>query len=217
MTREDGSAPHLPVTAAPEPSVEPLRADRGETLSPQEFEVEVQQIASPLMGTALRLTRKREDAEDLVQETLYRAYRSLASFQKGSRFKSWAFRILHNTFINRSKREAQAPKALDPAEMSVKDVEHPVADLTGIEHLPKMADAHFSDEVKSAVDDLVEVYRVPMVLFALGDLSYQEIADTLGIPIGTVMSRLHRARRVLKERLGEYARDQRLAGGGPRD
>jgi RNA polymerase sigma-70 factor (ECF subfamily) len=162
----------------------------------------------------MRLTRRREDAEDLVQETLLRAYRGLSGFRRGSRFRAWVYRILHNTWINRSRREARAPTAVDPAEISVPDVDHPIPDLDALSDLPALQDAHFDDEVKAAVDALPEVYRVPLVLFALADLSYAEISAVLDIPIGTVMSRLHRARRALRDRLVEYARENRVAAGG---
>lgn len=205
------------MTSAQECPVEPRRAEPADVLTPEEFEAEVQQIASPLMGTALRLTRSRVEAEDLVQETLFRAYRALDSFRKGSRFKAWVFRILHNVFINRGLREARAPAAVDPAEMSVPDGAHPVPALTTLGELPALIDAHLTDGVKHALEDVPEVYRVPFVLFSLADLSYQEIAHTLGIPIGTVMSRLHRARRLLKERLAETAHERGLIRGGRDD
>ena len=188
-----------------------------ETLTPAEFETMVQELANPLMATALRLTRHRAEAEDLVQESLYRAYRSLSSFRKGSRFRAWMFRILHNAFINRSRREGLAPVAVDPVTINREDVSHPVPGMTSVDELPDLADHHFDEQVKGALDELPEVYRMPLVLFALGDLSYQEIADTLEVPIGTVMSRLHRARRQLKDTLAEYVAQRRLGGvDGPR-
>ncbi len=187
-----------------------------ETLTPAEFETMVTEIHQPLMATALRLSRRRAEAEDLVQETLYRGFRSLASYRKGTRFRAWMFRILHNVFINRIRREGMAPSAVDPAEMSPADHPHPIPDIRGIGDLPDVADHHFDDTVKAAVDAMPEVFRVPLVLFALGSLSYAEIAETLDIPIGTVMSRLHRARRNLREQLTEYATEHGYAseGGG---
>ena len=124
------------------------------------------------------------------------------------------FRILRNAHINRSRRARMAPSAVDPAEMQVPDHDHPVPDLLELTELASLSDEHFDERLKAAVDALPEVYRVPMLLFALGDLGYAEIAGTLEIPIGTVMSRLHRARRQLKERLAEYARAQRFPAGG---
>jgi len=185
-----------------------------EDLTPAEFESMTAEIARPLFATALRLTRNHDDAEDLVQEALYRGFRSLHTFRRGSRFRAWMFRILHNVFINRIRRERMAPAATDPADLDPSDHDHPVPDLRGMGELPDVADRHFDERVKAAVDALPESFRVPMVLFSLGGLSYQEIADTLEIPIGTVMSRLHRARRQLRRELSEYARDRGLAAEG---
>lgn len=169
-------------------------------------------LAQPLLATALRLTRRRADAEDLVQDALFRAWRSLSSFRRGSLFKAWMFRILHNAFLNRVRHEAMAPEASDPSTLDSVAPPATVADLRSLAELPAVADRHFDDRVKRAVDELPEVYRVPFLLFSLGDLSYQEIAATLGIPIGTVMSRLHRARGHLRERLAAYAREERVGG-----
>jgi RNA polymerase sigma-70 factor (ECF subfamily) len=167
------------------------------------------EIAQPLMSAALRLTGRRADAEDLVQDTLFRAFRSLTSFQRGTHFKAWMFRILRNAFINRGKREAAAPAAVDFTERDVPDRAQGEAELVDLRQLAAIADEHFDERVKAAVEGLSETYRVPMVLFALGGLSYQEIADALEIPIGTVMSRLHRARTTLKSELASYARATR--------
>jgi RNA polymerase sigma-70 factor, ECF subfamily len=180
-------------------------------LTPREFEEMTSEIAQPLMAAAMRLTRRRTDAEDLVQETLFRAYRSLASFQRGTRFRAWMFRILQNAFINRGKREAMAPAAVDPSEIEIPARAQVVPDIADLRELDRLADEHFDESVKAAIDRLPEVYRVPLVLFALGDLSYQEIADALRIPIGTVMSRLHRARAQVREELAAYARSRRLS------
>lgn len=188
---------------------DPALPARG-TLTPGEFETMTSELAQPLMAAALRLTRKRADAEDLVQDTLFRAYRALGTFEKGTRFKAWIFRILRNAHINRGKREAAAPAAVDPTEMEEPAPVEVVADLADLRELSGMADRHFDERVKAALEALPDTYRVPMVLFSLGDLSYQEIADTLGIPIGTVMSRLHRARTQLKSELSGYAKSMRF-------
>ena len=186
---------------------------RGRTpLTPDEFESMTVELSQPLMAAALRLTRRRADAEDLVQETLYRAFRSLGSFERGTHFKAWLFRILRNCYINRGKHEAGAPQAVDPTEMSDAAPPPPVADLKSLRELEGMEDRHFDERVKAAVEALPENFRMPMVLFALGDLSYQEIADMLEVPIGTVMSRLHRARAQLKAELMLYARENRFPG-----
>ena len=176
----------------------------GPPLTREEFETLVTEIHHPLTATALRLTRRRAEAEDLVQETLYRGWRAINSFRRGSRFRAWMFRILHNTFINRVRREKLAPVAVDPAEFTPRDRDHAPPSLRSIDELPDIADHHFDESVKAAVDALPETFRAPLVLFALGNLSYQEIAETLGVPVGTVMSRLHRARRRMREALADY-------------
>ncbi len=203
MAAADGSTEE-PQTAAPG-----VRT----ALTPDEFATMTAELAQPLMAAALRLTRRRADAEDLVQETLYRAFRSLRTFERGTRFNAWIFRILRNAHINRGKHEAGAPTAVDMTETDAAAPAPPVPDLREIEELERISDEHFDQRVKAAVDDLPENYRVPIVLFSLGDLSYQEIADALGVPIGTVMSRLHRGRALLKAALVDYARSSRLPAG----
>ncbi len=175
-------------------------------LSRTEFEGKIKALASPLMAIAVRLAGRHGDAEDLVQETLYRAFRSLRSFRKGTHFRAWLFRILHNVFINVVRRKARAPAATDPVHLTPEDRSHAAPRLRRISELPELSDHHFDDEVKEAVDALPEVYRVPIVLFSVGEMTYQEIADTLDIPVGTVMSRLHRARNRLREQLHDYGR-----------
>jgi RNA polymerase sigma-70 factor (ECF subfamily) len=195
----------------PEPDGSPSPPALRTTLTADEFETMTAELARPLMAAALRLTRRRADAEDLVQETLMRAWRALGTFEKGTRFKAWMFRILKNAFINRGKREAAAPVAVDFTEREEPAPESPVPSLLDLSELEGIADRHFDEQVKRAIEDLPEPYRVPLVLFALGGLSYQEIADTMEIPIGTVMSRLHRARSQLKADLLAYARSSRFA------
>jgi RNA polymerase sigma-70 factor (ECF subfamily) len=178
-------------------------------LTPGEFATMTAELAQPLMAAALRLTRRRADAEDLVQETLYRAFRSLSTFQKGTRFNAWIFRILRNAHINRGKHEAAAPAAVDMMEMETSAPPDVVPDLKSLDELDRIADRHFDERVKAAIEGLPEHFRAPLVLFSLGDLSYQEIADALDVPIGTVMSRLHRARAQLRTELLDYARSNR--------
>lgn len=195
---------------------EALQDASTDVLSAAEFEAMTTELSRPLFATALRLTRNRDDAQDLVQDALFRGFRSLHTFRKGSRFRAWMFRILHNAFINRIRRAQLAPAATDPSDLDPSDHDHPVPDLRAIGELPDVADRHFDDRVKAAVDGLPEAFRTPLVLFSLGGLSYQEIADTLEIPIGTVMSRLHRARKLLRGELAEYARERGLGAEGGR-
>lgn len=174
------------------------------TLTREEFAHMTEQLAKPLMATALHLTRRHADAEDLVQETMYRAYRNLSSFRKGTHFKAWMHRILRNTFINRLRRKDKEPALIPPEVIDEPARTARAPELEGLPDFSDFADRHLDERVKQAVDSLREPYKSPMLLFALKGLSYNEIAHTMNIPVGTVMSRLHRARRHLREQLADY-------------
>lgn len=179
----------------------------GVPLTAAEFETMTVAAADRLHAAALRLARNRADAEDVVQDTLLRAWRSIGTFRRGTRFDAWLFRILRNAFLNRRRHEALAPEARDPETFDPADRPAAVPDIRTLGELAAVADRHFDDHVKAAVEALPEVYRVPFVLFSLGDMTYDEIAKSLEVPIGTVMSRLHRARAQLKDKLAGYARE----------
>lgn len=157
--------------------------------------------ADRLHATALRLSRNRADADDLVQETLLRAWRAIATFRRGTRFEPWLFTILHNAFLNRRRRDKLAPAAVDPETLDPPDRAEIVPSIRSLDEVPALADRHFDDRVKEAVDALPDIFRVPFLLFSLGGMSYEEIARELSIPVGTVMSRLFRARAQLRARL----------------
>lgn len=178
------------------------------------FADEAMQFAPQLFGTALRMTRNRADAEDLVQETMLKAFRSYDSFETGTNLRAWLFRILTNTFIN-SYRAKQSR----PLESELGDLD----DLYLYKRLPELAahtqmhsaedeifDLFTDDEVKRALEDLPEAYLLPVLLADVQDFSYQEIADMLDVPIGTVMSRLHRGRKALQKALVEFAEERGL-------
>ena len=178
------------------------------------FADEAMQFAPQLFGTALRMTRNRADAEDLVQETMLKAFRSYDSFETGTNLRAWLFRILTNTFIN-SYRAKQSR----PLESELGDLD----DLYLYKRLPELAahtqmhsaedeifDLFTDDEVKQALEDLPEAYLLPVLLADVQDFSYQEIADMLDVPIGTVMSRLHRGRKALQKALVEFAEERGL-------
>lgn len=181
-------------------------------LSREQFEQMTGELSDRLLATAMRLTRNRADAEDLVQDTMFRAWRSLATFQPGSLFRAWLFRILRNAFLNKVRHEQMAPEAVDPDTMNPSARADTIPDIESLTQVRSLSDRHFDDRVKAAVDSLPEVYRVPFLLFTLADMSYEEIARTLDVPIGTVMSRLHRARAHLRERLEAYAKEVRMSG-----
>lgn len=175
-----------------------------------EFEELLAPHFDPLFGFALRMTKNRPDAEDLLQESIYRAYRSLARFQRGTNFKAWMFRIVTNTFISKKRSERRAPVLV--AELEVRDPrdgEELTAELRdAATDWDRVYSEHVEDEVKHAVDELPEEFRAPLLLSSLGGLRYKEIAEVLHVPIGTVMSRLFRARQRLRRSLRRYAEDR---------
>lgn len=161
-----------------------------------------------LYRTARRLTSHQQDAEDLVQETCLKAYRNRKRFKLGTNFRGWIFTILMNTFINRYRRRKRSPRTVDFEQVEhlcqTVDREDGVLELGREEALTE----HVSDEVRAAVERLPEEYRSAFLLLSLGGLSYKEIASTLQIEIGTVMSRLHRARKLLQADLLQFSRKQ---------
>src|SRR6266508_1323418 len=167
-----------------------------------------------LYSAALRMTRNRADAEDLVQETYLKAYRAFDSFTEGTNLKAWLYRILTNTFINTYRSRKRRPE-----EQELDDVEdfYLYRRLGGIEaaQIGRSAEDELFDwftdtEVKDALESLPEQFRMAVLLADVEGFSYKEIAEILDVPIGTVMSRLHRGRRGLQKRLYEFAVDRGL-------
>ncbi|MEC7519808.1 MAG: sigma-70 family RNA polymerase sigma factor [Myxococcota bacterium] len=169
----------------------------------EDFEREALQHLDALYGAALRLTRSPSDAEDLVQDAFVKAYRFHDRFEPGTNMKAWLFRILTNTFINKYRRKTRERKVLEG-----RDAE-PVGD--GVMSRAAMrcltdpeSEAHrrlIHAEIQDALDALPEDYRMMIILADVEELSYKEIAAIVGCPIGTVMSRLHRARKKMQKRL----------------
>lgn len=160
----------------------------------------VQAHLDPLYRTALRLTGRPQDAEDLVQETFLRAWRSLHTYRAGTNPKAWLFRILHNAHIDRYRAGTRTVPTVD--EIEGQDPAFVVNETP--ETL--IADTVMEAEVRDALMKLPEVFRACVVLADLEGFSYQEIAETLGIPRGTVMSRLFRGRRAMRKALAGYGR-----------
>ena len=150
-----------------------------------------------LYGTALRLTRRSADAEDLVQDTYLKAFRSSAQFQRGTNLKAWMFTILHNTFRNMVRHDGR-----NPVDVDSEYVEQAPASVAG-DHSPEelLTRATLDADLQAALDALPETFRQAVWLRDVEELTYAEIADVLGIPIGTVMSRISRGRRALYDRL----------------
>ena len=156
-----------------------------------------EQLAMPLFerlyNFAHWLTQNRDDAEDLVQETYAKALKGFPSFQPGTNFKAWIFRILRNTFLNSRTGLKAATVSLDPADED--------ADLPAEHQTPEtiLLERSSRETLRSAIEELPVAYREVLLLCEVEEMSYQEIASTVGIPIGTVMSRLSRARRRLRQ------------------
>jgi RNA polymerase sigma-70 factor (ECF subfamily) len=173
---------------------------------------------SALYSAALRMTRNPSDAEDLVQETYLRAYRGFGGFQEGTNLKAWLYKILTNTFINtyRAKKRRPEQEQLD-------DVEdfYLYRRLGGLEAVDadrspeaEVLDAIPEEAVKRALEDLPEQFRMAVLLADVEGFSYKEIAEITDVPIGTVMSRLHRGRKALQRRLWDLAEERGLVPAG---
>jgi RNA polymerase sigma-70 factor (ECF subfamily) len=169
-----------------------------------------------LYSAALRMTRNQADAEDLVQETYLKAYRAFGSFQEGTNLKAWLYKILTNTFINSYRARKRRPEQVD-----VDDVEdlYLFRRLGGLEGatLGRSAEDQVMDlftdtEVKEALESLPDQFRMAVLLADVEGFSYKEIAEIVDVPIGTVMSRLHRGRKALQKALVEFGRERGLVG-----
>ena len=177
-----------------------------------QFTAEAMQYAQSLYSTALRMTRNQSDAEDLVQETYLKAFRSFGSFETGTNLKAWLFRILTNTFINTYRAKQRRPQESDLG--SVEDL-FLYKRLPSLAELSESAEEQLLDlfpaaEVREAIENLPETFLLPMLLNDVEGFSYKEVAEILDIPIGTVMSRLHRGRKTMQEALYDYASQRHL-------
>lgn len=167
-----------------------------------------------LYAAAMRMTRNPSDAEDLVQETYLRAYRGFEGFREGTNLKAWLYKILTNTFINSYRAKKRRPDQVD-----LDDVEdfYLYRRMGGLESVDaartpetEVLDALPDTEVKEALEALPEQFRMAVILADIEGFSYKEIAEILDVPIGTVMSRIHRGRKQLQKRLWEYAERNNL-------
>ncbi|MEN9645689.1 MAG: hypothetical protein RL238_2358 [Actinomycetota bacterium] len=171
------------------------------------FTQDAMQHAGQLYSAAMRMTRNRSDAEDLVQETYLRAYRGFHGFEEGTNLRAWLFRILTNTYINSYRSKQRRVQ-----ETELNDVEdlYLYRRISNVDQASRSAedtlfDLFTDDEVKAALEDLPENFRLPVLLADVEEFSYKEIAEMLDIPIGTVMSRLHRGRKAMQRALADYA------------
>jgi len=169
------------------------------------FEKEFLPHLNAMYNFAYRLTFDEDDANDLVQDTYLKAYRFVNSFQKGTNAKAWLYRILKNSFINDFRKKSKEPSKLDYQEVENFYNSENVDEQKTIDLRVESVKAMIGDEVSNALNSLAVDFRTVIILCDLEGFTYEEMAKILDIPIGTVRSRLHRARNLLKEKLKEYA------------
>jgi RNA polymerase sigma-70 factor, ECF subfamily len=174
-----------------------------------DFAEQAMQYAPQLYSAALRMTRNQADAEDLVQEAYLRGFRSFHTFTEGTNLRAWLFRILTNAYINTYRAKQRRPIESDLADVEelylyrrLGSMETAAASMSAEE---QFLDLFTDDEVKQALEDLPENFRLPVLLADVDGFAYKEIAEILDIPVGTVMSRLHRGRKAMQRALYEYA------------
>jgi RNA polymerase sigma-70 factor (ECF subfamily) len=178
----------------------------------ERFERDVLPLLPNLYGAAMRMTRNPADAEDLIQETYLRAFRGFAGFKEGTNLKAWLYRILTNNFISTYRKAQRQPQISEGPE----DVgEWYLYDKLGARNVEPSAESEVlaqmpDEDVRAALESIPENFRIPVLLADVEGFSYKEIAEIMGTPIGTVMSRLHRGRNALQKALWDTARQRGL-------
>ncbi len=184
------------------------------------FQLEALPPLDSLYAGALRMTRNPADAEDLVQETMMRAYRAFDRFEPGTNLKAWLFRILTNAYINTYRKKQREPLKVSQDEVAEFDLYRELKNHDPqLEITPEtlVLDSLVDTDIIEAIDDLPEQFRMAVVLSDVEGFSYAEMAQIMDVPLGTVMSRLHRGRKALQKRLWDIARDRGIVKGPRRE
>ncbi|MDX1638766.1 MAG: sigma-70 family RNA polymerase sigma factor [Balneolaceae bacterium] len=171
----------------------------------EDFEEEIIPHLDALYNFALRLTSDPNDAEDLVQDTIVKAYRFFSSYEKGTNAKAWLFRILKNSYINNYRKQSKQPNQVDYDEVATfyETIRAERTDTSDLED--RMFRELIDDDISDALEQLPEDFRTVVLLCDVEGFTYEEIANMLDVPIGTIRSRLHRGRNLLKAELMDYA------------
>ncbi len=173
-----------------------------------EFSKRIEPHLTSLYNTALRMTRNQHDAEDLLQDSLYKAYRSLDQFKKDTNFRAWIFRILVNTFITAYRKAVKQPQKISYDDLEEFFFFKRLDETASLQEMPKeeFLENLFDDDVKEALENLPYQFRLVVLLCDVEGFSYNEIAEIIDAPLGTVMSRLYRGRKLLQRYLWDYAK-----------
>jgi len=179
-----------------------------------DFERDAMQYAPQLYSAALRMTRNPADAQDVVQETFLKAYRAFHSYTEGTNLKAWLYRILTNTYINTYRKAQRRPSEVELGELQDLYLYKRLGEASGATQSAEadMLDDFVDTDIIDALESLPEVFRMPVLYADVEGFSYKEIAEILDVPIGTVMSRLHRGRKALQKKLWELAEQHGTTG-----
>ncbi|MFC2088891.1 sigma-70 family RNA polymerase sigma factor [Calditrichota bacterium] len=179
---------------------------------PSENQVEFEALIAPhlnsLYSTALRMTHNQNDAEDLVQETMYKAFRALGQYQRNTNFRAWVFRILVNTYITAYRKAVRQPTKVSYDDLEEFYLYKKLDDSVSLQETAKedFLENFFDDDVKGALENLPYQFRLVVLLCDVENFSYNEISEIIDAPLGTVMSRLYRGRKLLQRYLWGYAK-----------
>ena len=182
----------------------------------ERFKADALPLLDSLYAGALRMTRNPADAEDLVQETMLRAYRAFDRFEEGTNLKAWLFRILTNAYINVYRKRQREPQQISSEEVEDFDLYRELKlHEAQYDETPErvVLDSLVDSDILQAIEDLPEQFRLAVMLSDIEGFSYAEMAEIMDVPMGTVMSRLHRGRKALQKRLWDIARDRGIVRG----